>query len=180
MRRQGTAHGQLPLQAAVLFVCMGNICRSPTAEGVFRARVERAGLRDRLLIESAGIGDWHVGQPPDERAMLHARRRGYDLSRLRARQVTRDDFSRFGWIFAMDLRNLRDLKALQPAGYSGYLGLFLDLVPDLGVREVPDPYFGGTDGFERVLELTERASDELLARIMRQMPEAMRADDTPS
>jgi protein-tyrosine phosphatase len=94
--------------------------------------------------------------------------------------VTRDDFSRFGWIFAMDLRNLRDLKALQPAGYSGYLGLFLDLVPDLGVREVPDPYFGGTDGFEKVLELTERASDELLARIMRQMPEAMRTDDTPS
>ena len=177
MRRTSTAH--TPVQSAVLFVCMGNICRSPTAEGVFRARVERAGLSDRLLIESAGIGDWHVGQPPDERAMLHARRRGYDLSRLRARQVTREDFDRFGWIFAMDLRNLRDLQALKPADYSGYLGLFLDLVPDLGVREVPDPYFGGAHGFERVLELTERASDELLARIMQHVPDAMRASDSP-
>ena len=180
MRRASKSPTPWPVQAAVLFVCMGNICRSPTAEGVFRARVERAGLRDRLLIESAGIGDWHVGQPPDERAMLHARRRGYDLSGLRARQVTRDDFDRFGWILAMDVRNLRDLKALKPPDYTGYLGLFLDLVPDLGVREVPDPYFGGADGFEKVLELTERASDELLARIMQQAPEAMRAGGTPS
>jgi protein-tyrosine phosphatase len=122
-----------------------------------------------LLIESAGIGDWHVGQPPDERAILHARRRGYDLSCLRARQVSREDFVRFDWILAMDLRNLRDLRALSPADYSGHLGLFLDLVPELGVREVPDPYFGGAEGFEKVLELTERASAALLARIV-QMP----------
>lgn len=153
-------------QASVLFVCMGNICRSPTAESVFRAHVERAGLRDELLIESAGIGDWHVGQPPDERAIMHARRRGYDLACLRARQVVREDFARFDWILAMDERNLRDLKLLRPPDFAGYLGLFLDLVPDLGVREVPDPYFGGADGFERVLELTERASEALLARIM--------------
>jgi protein-tyrosine phosphatase len=166
VRRQGTAHGQLPLQAAVLFVCMGNICRSPTAEGVFRARVERAGLRDRLLIESAGIGDWHVGQPPDERAIAHGRRRGYDLGPLRARQVRPEDFARFEWILAMDRRNLRDLGLLRPADFQGHLGLFLDFAPVLGVREVPDPYFGGADGFEKVLELTERASAALLARIV--------------
>ena len=153
------------IQASVLFVCMGNICRSPTAESVFRARATRAGLADQLLIESAGIGDWHVGQPPDDRAIVHARRRGYDLSCLRARQVMREDFERFDWILAMDRRNLRDLQALRPADYAGHLGLFLDLAPEMGVREVPDPYFGGADGFETVLELTERASDALLARI---------------
>jgi len=145
---------------------MGNICRSPTAESVFRAHATNAGLHDRLLIESAGIGDWHVGQPPDDRAILHGRRRGYDLSRLRARQVRRDDFDRFDWILAMDRHNLRDLLALKPESYCGYLGLFLDFVPDLEMREVPDPYFGSADGFEKVLELTERASAALLARII--------------
>jgi protein-tyrosine phosphatase len=154
------------VDASVLFVCMGNICRSPTAESVFRAHVERAGFQHRLLIESAGIGHWHVGQPPDERAIVHGRRRGYDLSCLRARQVVREDFVRFDWILAMDLHNLRDLEILRPATYSGHLGLFLDLVPDLRLREVPDPYFGGADGFEQVLELTERASQALLERIL--------------
>ena len=154
--------------ASVLFVCMGNICRSPTAEGVFRAHVARAGLQDQLLIASAGIGDWHVGQRPDDRAITHARRRGYDLATLRARQVRREDFARFDWILAMDLRNLRDLRTLQPPEYKGYLGLLLDFVPELGVREVPDPYFGGAEGFEKVLELTERASAALLAHIREQ------------
>jgi protein-tyrosine phosphatase len=149
----------------VLFVCMGNICRSPTAESVFRDRAKRAGLLPQLRIESAGIGDWHVGQPPDERAITHARRRGYDLAALRARQVTRADFARFDFILAMDLRNLRDLKPLRPPDYHGYLGLLLDFAPELGLREVPDPYFGGAGGFETVLELTERAADALLAHI---------------
>jgi protein-tyrosine phosphatase len=153
------------VRASVLFVCMGNICRSPTAESVFRQHAERAGLLDELCIESAGIGDWHVGQPPDKRAITHGRRRGYDLASLRARQVTRADFARFDFILAMDLRNLRDLEALRPADYSGYLGLFLDFAPQLGVREVPDPYFGGADGFETVLELAERASEALLLHI---------------
>ena len=166
MKRASPAAPPADVHASVLFVCMGNICRSPTAESVFRDRAARAGLADRLLIESAGIGDWHVGQPPDDRAIVHARRRGYDLSCLRARQVVREDFARFGWILAMDLRNLRDLRALRPADHTGYLGLFLDLVPELGLREVPDPYFGGADGFETVLELAERASEALLARIM--------------
>ena len=166
MKRAFRSTPQAAVDASVLFVCMGNICRSPTAESVFRSRVERAGLADRLLIESAGIGDWHVGQPPDDRAIMHGRRRGYDLSCLRARQVAREDFDRFDWILAMDMRNLRDLKALCPPTYAGRLGLFLDLVPNLGLREVPDPYFGGADGFEKVLELTERASQALLERIV--------------
>ena len=166
MRRLWRTAPQAAVAASVLFVCMGNICRSPTAEAVFRAHAARAGLQDRLLIQSAGIGDWHVGQPPDERAILHARRRGYDLSCLRARQVVREDFARFDWILAMDRRNLRELKVLRPADFSGHLGLFLDLVPELGLREIPDPYFGGADGFEKVLELSERASEVLLARIV--------------
>jgi protein-tyrosine phosphatase len=144
---------------------MGNICRSPTAEGVFRDHARRAGMLDQLRIESAGIGDWHVGQPPDSRAIVHARRRGYDLADLRARQVTREDFGRFEYILAMDLRNLRDLKALRPPEFNGYLGLFLDFAPHLGLREVPDPYYGAADGFEKVLELAERASEGLLAHI---------------
>ena len=151
--------------ASVLFVCMGNICRSPTAEAVFRAQAMRAGLLDRLLIESAGIGDWHAGQPPDSRAITHARRRGYELDALRARQVRREDFARFDYVLAMDLRNLRDLKALTPPDYRGYVGLLLDFAPRLGLREVPDPYFGGADGFETVLELTERACERLLEHI---------------
>ena len=152
-------------RTSVLFVCMGNICRSPTAESVFRGHAQRAGLLGELLIASAGIGAWHVGEPPDKRAILHARRRGYDLEALRARQVNRDDFARFDYILAMDARNLRDLQALRPEDYGGYLGLFLDFAPHLGLREVPDPYYGGPAGFEAVLELVERASEGLLAHI---------------
>jgi protein-tyrosine phosphatase len=152
----------------VLFVCLGNICRSPTAEGVFREQAHRAGMHERLRIESAGIGDWHVGQRPDQRAIVHARKRGYDLTSLRARQVSREDFARFDWILAMDQRNLRDLGAIRPPDYAGHLGLLLDFAPELGVREVPDPYFGGADGFETVLELTERACAGLLAHIRRE------------
>ncbi len=164
MRRRTPTN--IPPERSVLFVCMGNICRSPTAEAVFRSQATLAGFAPQLLIDSAGIGDWHVGQPPDSRAIAHAHRRGYDLSALRARQVTVDDFARFHWIFAMDERNLRDLKALCPPTYDGHLGLFLDLAPAVGRRDVPDPYFGGAAGFEKVLELTERASEALLARIV--------------
>lgn len=151
---------------SVLFVCLGNICRSPTAEGVFRARVERAGLAGRIEVASAGTGDWHVGEPPDRRAILHAAKRGYDLRSQRARQICADDFATFNWILTMDRANLREVSALRPVGHEGHVGLFLDIAPSLGVREVPDPYYGGSDGFERVLDLIEKASDSLLERIV--------------
>jgi protein-tyrosine phosphatase len=152
-------------ESSVLFVCMGNICRSPTAEGVFRHVARREGMLDRLTVDSAGIGDWHAGDPPDKRASQHAQRRGYDLTTLRARQVTRDDFARFGWIIAMDRSNLRDLNALKPDGYRGHIGLLLDFAPHIGVREVPDPYYGSAEGFENVLDLVELACTMLLERM---------------
>lgn len=153
--------------ASVLFVCLGNICRSPTAEAVFRERVARAGLARRIHVDSAGTGSWHVGHAPDRRAIEHAARRGYDLRPLRARQVSREDFQRFGWILAMDADNLRGLTALRPPDYAGRLGLILDFAPSLGLREVPDPYYGGVDGFERVLDLLEEASEGLLEQVGR-------------
>jgi protein-tyrosine phosphatase len=163
-----TVNQDVVARIGVLFVCMGNICRSPTAEGIFREQAKRAGMLAELRISSAGIGDWHVGQRPDERAIAHAHRRGYDLTAQRARQVSRDDFVEFDYILAMDMRNLRDLRALQPAAYAGRLGLLLDFVPELGLREVPDPYFVGADGFETLLELVERACAALLEHIREQ------------
>jgi protein-tyrosine phosphatase len=152
-------------EAHVLFVCLGNICRSPTAEGVFRASVARAGLAARIHVDSAGTGDWHVGRPPDNRAVAAARDRGYDLTDLRARQVRRSDFSRFDWILAMDRANLTALKALRPPAYAGHLGLFLELAPELGIIEVPDPYYGGSPDFVRMLDLIERASETLILHL---------------
>jgi protein-tyrosine phosphatase len=149
----------------VLFVCTGNICRSPTAEVVFRTRAQRTGVDGRLMIASAGTGDWHVGMPPDRRAVAHASKRGYDLSWVRARQVSAADFDLFDWILCMDQSNLRELKLLRPAAYAGRLGLFLDFAPHVGLREVPDPYYGGAPHFERVLDLIEQASDGLLAHL---------------
>jgi protein-tyrosine phosphatase len=157
------------METSVLFVCLGNICRSPTAEAVFRHRATRAGLGAKVTVDSAGTGDWHVGHPPDRRAILHAARRGYDLSPLRARQVRVEDFERFGWILAMDRGNLRELTALRPEGFRGHLALFLDIAPAIGVSEVPDPYYGGNEGFERVLDLVEQASDALLHRFRTQL-----------
>ncbi len=151
--------------SSVLFVCMGNICRSPTAEGVFRDLAIRSGLGDVLRVDSAGTGDWHLGAPPDRRAVAAARRRGYDLSALRARRVEPVDFARFGWILAMDRQNLKALEALRPPEYPGHVGLLLAVAPELGIDEVPDPYYGGPEGFEHVLDLVEQASTVLLARV---------------
>jgi protein-tyrosine phosphatase len=142
-----SAHRAVEPAAAVLFVCLGNICRSPTAEGVFRAALERAGLAGRVRAASAGLGDWHVGAPPDRRAIQAARRRGYDLTALRGRQIERADFTRFGWILGMDEANLRALNA-EAAG-SGAPRTAARPAPS-GVREIPDPYFGGPAGFDRV------------------------------
>ncbi len=150
----------------ILFVCIGNICRSPTAEVVFRAAAKRRGLANRVEVDSAGTIEWHVGNPPDYRAATHAARRGYDLSPLRARQVTIGDFSHFDWILAMDLSVLVDLEALRPAEFRGQLKLFLDIVPDLEGREVPDPYDGGAEGFETVLDMIERGSEALADRLL--------------
>lgn len=148
----------------VLFVCLGNICRSPTAEGVLRHKVRAAGLEDRIEIDSAGTGDWHVGKAPDARTRAAALRRGYDLSSLRARQVSLADFSRYDLILAMDNANLRDLKHLRSSGGKAELDLFLRRY-ELEIEEVPDPYYGGEDGFERVLDLVERACDGLLTEV---------------
>lgn len=148
----------------ILFVCLGNICRSPTAEGVFRQRVREAGLEQRVLVDSAGTGDWHVGKAPDNRTRRAALRRGYDLSGQRARQVCREDFSRFDLILAMDRANLGDLRALRPQGASAELDLYLRRYA-VERDEVPDPYYGGEDGFEQVLDLIEQASDRLLAEV---------------
>jgi protein-tyrosine phosphatase len=158
--------------ASVLFVCAGNICRSPTAEGVFRAATERAGLDRRILADSAGVGDWHLGSPPDRRAIQAARRRGYDLTALRARQVAVEDFARFGWILAMDRSNLRSLEAMRPRTFGGHLGLLLDFTPEVDTRDVPDPYYGGPAGFDHVLDLVEAASAVLLARVQQALERA--------
>ena len=149
-------------KTCILFVCMGNICRSPTAEGVFRAHAARAGIIGRLHIDSAGTHDYYIGGPPDWRATQAAKRRGYDLTPLRGRQVEVADFARFDRIYTMDRMNLEVLTELRPTGHRGELGLFLDVAPELGVREVPDPYDGGQEGFERVLDLIESASAALV------------------
>lgn len=150
----------------VLFVCLGNICRSPTAHGVFQHYVEQAGHSDWISIDSAGTGAWHVGKAPDSRATAAASSRGYDLSPLRARQVHVDDFDYFDYILAMDCDNLNDLAAMRPGHFKGELGLFLNYGDDLPDREVPDPYYGGDEGFEAVLDMIEAASDGLLQHLL--------------
>lgn len=144
----------------ILMVCLGNICRSPTAEAVLRKR-----LADRMItdidVDSAGTGDWHIGNPPDPRAIAAGASRDYDLTPLRARQVTAADFECFTHILAMDRDNLRNLQKLAPAGHTAELKLFLDYAGYTD-KSVPDPYFGGADGFQTVLDLIEEATDGLI------------------
>lgn len=141
----------------ILFVCTGNICRSPTAEGVLRHLARQESME--LQIESAGLGDWHVGQPPDERAQHHARNRGYDLSTQRARQVRARDFEDFDMILAMDSGHLRALQKLAPPRHHAKIRLFV------AGSDVPDPYDGGAEGFEKVLDLVEAQCRRLLAEL---------------
>jgi protein-tyrosine phosphatase len=155
------AHKQL----SVLFVCMGNICRSPTAEGVFRRLVEGAGLGHAVRIDSAGTHGYHVGAAPDKRAQAAARGRGYDLARLVGRQVSQRDFEEFDYILAMDRDNLANLEQLCPPEQSHKLMLFLSYSADYPGHEVPDPYYGGPQGFDRVLDMVEDAARGLLADI---------------
>lgn len=149
----------------VLFVCMGNICRSPMAEGVFKHYVQQADLVGRIVTDSAGTHGYHVGDPPDPRAQAAASRRGYDISGLRARQVGRGDFDEFDHVLAMDETNLRLLKRLCPPRIDYKLRLFLEFGPEPVARDVPDPYYGGMQGFERVLDLVEAAAQGLLRHI---------------
>ena len=148
----------------VLFVCLGNICRSPTAEAVFRQQLRAAGLDARVAVDSAGTSDWHVGKPADTRTRLAAQRRGYDMTALRGRQVQVEDFSRFDLILAMDASNMAELQALQPADSHAELDLYLRRY-QLALDEMPDPYYGGEEGFEHVLDLAEQAAACLLAEV---------------
>lgn len=152
------------MSSRILFVCLGNICRSPTAEGVFRCRARQAGLT-ALQIDSAGTAGWHIGKAPDPRTVAAAKRRGYDLSALRARQIRAADFDNFDLVLAMDKQNLAELKSIAPRGAKTSLGLFLDYAGNAAFREVPDPYYGGDAGFEQVLDLIEQASDGVIARL---------------
>lgn len=151
----------------VLFVCLGNICRSPTAHALFQARVNTANLSDKILVDSAGTGDWHLGFPPDERAQKTALEHGYDMSHLQARLVTSDDFASFDYILGMDNENLKNLAVMQPDGYNGVLGLFLTESGITTASEVPDPYYGDEQHFEHAMQLITDAVEGLLQRIIR-------------
>jgi protein-tyrosine phosphatase len=151
----------------VLFVCLGNICRSPTAEAVLRTLAAREAPELRIEVDSAGTAAYHVGSPPDPRTRAAAARRGYDLERLRARVIEPADFERFDLILAMDEENLRALRRRAPAHER--LQLFLEYAPQQDVREVPDPYYGGPNGFEEVLDLVEAAARGLLAHLRQRL-----------
>lgn len=152
--------------ASVVFVCLGNICRSPTAEGVFRALVETRGLADSIHIDSAGTSNWHIGERPDPRAIEAASMRGIDLTNLRGRQATTSDFLEFDYVIAMDHENYANLSRLATPDQRAKLHLFLEFADDVSEVEVPDPYFGGAGGFPHVLDLIENASQGLLDHIL--------------
>lgn len=150
----------------ILFVCMGNICRSPTAEGVFRHQVSKAGQTDNIIIDSAGTHDYHIGSSPDRRAQQAALQRGYDLGSLRGRQVGTRDFHEFDYILAMDRENLANLFRVCPPQEQHKLKLFMEFSREFSEREVPDPYYGGNQGFENVLNMVEDAASGLLEEIL--------------
>jgi protein-tyrosine phosphatase len=152
----------------ILLVCMGNICRSPTAEGVLRTHLGRAGLAATVEVDSAGTLGYHAGEPPDGRAQKAAAKRGYDISRLRARRVKDADFLRFDMILAMDRDNLASLKHACPTAQHDRLGLFLDYARNFADEEVPDPYYGGPEAFEYVLDLAEDAAIGLIEALRQQ------------
>ncbi|WCM18438.1 low molecular weight phosphotyrosine protein phosphatase [Paraburkholderia bryophila] len=159
---------------SICFVCLGNICRSPTAEGVMRRLVDEARLTERILIDSAGTGDWHIGQAPDERAQQAASRRGYALATLRGRQIAPADFERFDLLIAMDDKNVAALRQVSAPAQREKIRLLMEFVPETdtrwgGAREVVDPYFGGAEGFEQVLDQCEAACRGLIAALRPQL-----------
>jgi len=160
-----TSRPTLPSETRILFVCMGNICRSPSAEAVLRELAQREFPQLRLAIDSAGTHGYHIGEPPDPRSIAAGRARGYDLAPLRARQVAREDFMRFDWLLAMDEANLARLQHMAPSGSINRARLFLEFAGESLRADVPDPYYGGAEGFELVLDLLESASRRLLHRL---------------
>lgn len=153
-------------QYKVLMVCLGNICRSPTAQGALEHVVAERGLEHLVKVDSAGTSNWHIGEPPDPRTVRAARSRKLDLSAQRARQVTPRDFHEFDYVLAMDSENLAHLQRLAPPDYQGHLSLFLDFAPGARGQSVPDPYHGGPEGFEVVLDLCQAAAEGLLDAIL--------------
>lgn len=151
----------------VLFVCLGNICRSPTAEGVFRRALEQAGMAGQVEIDSCGVGNWHVGKAPDARAQQAALSRSIDITALRARQLSAQDFVDFDYVLGMDQDNVSAMRQLKPANSQAHVGLLLDFAGTPG-GEVPDPYYGGEEGFENVLNMIEAASDGLIQHLKRE------------
>jgi protein-tyrosine phosphatase len=163
----------------VLIVCTGNICRSPTGEGVLRHLAQKRGLAERVRVASAGTHDYHVGEPPDARTLKHAARRGYDFSAQRAAQVTPSHFHEFDYILAMDRGHLRILRSLQPAGSKARVGLFLEASAQWKGEDVPDPYYGGVEGFERVLDMVEEAAERWMDRFAAELdPTAFRLQNS--
>ena len=152
---------------AILFVCMGNICRSPTADGVLRAKLQQVNLQHQVEVDSAGTHNFHPGSPPDERSQAHAARRGYDLSALRARQILDADFEHFDLILAMDWDNLALLQDLCPPHHQNKVRRLTEFCQQLDSPVVPDPYYGGDAGFEQVLDLVEDACNGLLVHVQR-------------
>ena len=161
------ASPKTPAKVRVLMVCLGNICRSPTAEAMLRLKLHEAGLDDRVEVDSAGTADYHVDSPPDRRAIAHGERRGLRMQHLRGRQVERADFERFDHVLAMDEDNLEQLEALRPPGSRAHVALLMSYAPHAGSRVVPDPYYGGADGFEAVLDLAAAAADGFIASVRR-------------
>ena len=160
---------------SILVVCTGNICRSPTGEGVLRDMVAARGLADRIRVASAGTHDYHVGEAPDPRSVKHAAQRGYDLTAQRAAQVSAQDFETFDYILAMDRGHLRILRQMQPAGARAKVGLFLEASGKWKGADVPDPYYGGAAGFDLVLDMVEEASARWLERFEAELdPSAFR------
>ena len=154
---------------SICFVCLGNICRSPTAEGVMRHQVDEAKLTERITVDSAGTGDWHIGAAPDERAQHAAAQRGYDLSGLRGRQIGVPDFERFDLLIAMDDKNVAALRQVCPAQQRDKIRLLMEFATRDDSRVVVDPYFGGDEGFERVLDQCEDACEGLLRALRTQL-----------
>ncbi len=156
-----------PERVRILFVCMGNICRSPTAHAVLRQRLDATGLGDRIAIDSAGTHGFHVGRGPDRRAEEAARARGYAMADLRARQIEAEDLATYDYVIAMDEANLEDVQRLADRASRARVARLLDFLSEPPQRDVPDPYYGGPNGFEQVLDLVEAASDALIERVRR-------------